>query len=1032
MYLADLHIHSAYSRATSKDCDAPHLELWARRKGLGLVGTGDFTHPAWRAELKKALVPAEEGLYALKTELTLPEASTCSDGPVRFVVSGEISSIYKRGGKTRKVHNLILLPSLEAADALATRLERIGNIHSDGRPILGLDSRDLLEITLDTCPDAMFIPAHIWTPHFSLFGAFSGFDTIEECFGDLTGEIHALETGLSSDPPMNWRISALDSFTLVSNSDAHSPGKLGREANLIDGPLTYPGLKRAICTGSGFVKTLEFFPEEGKYHLDGHRKCNLCLTSEETDRVQGICPVCGRKLTIGVQHRAWELADRPEGYLPKNAIPFESLVPLPEIIAASLGVSAESRKVKAMYAHMLLSLGPEFLILRSAAIADIARYAGPCIAEGVHRLRQGLVTRIPGFDGEYGKIQLFEAAEREALLGQGALFAIPAAAKEPVAQENSSVLAPQSNTSATDPANAMDIPQGDGLHEQPGATNPVSGPNPEQQAAIFTTEPAVAVIAGPGTGKTSTLVQRIVHLVKDCQVNPSTITAVTFTNQAAAEMRRRVAEALGDAAITEAMTIGTFHAICLSLTRDGRPLFGQDRAMELVKDILAQHGLKQPPLEALRRISAIKSGQQQPTQEDDSLLYQAYLARCEALEVRDLDDLLLDALALPDPPDSRFAHLLVDEFQDVNPIQRKLVQKWSQGGSSLFVIGDPDQSIYGFRGASAGCFDDLAQQFPALHTIKLTRNYRSTPEILQCACTLISHNPGDARQLIPACPSGPKVRLAIGDSALSQGIWIAKEIARITGGVDMLSATDAGRDHTSVRPFSDIAVLCRTHRQLEGIERCLVHDNIPCLISGREAYLDTEPVRQALSYFRAMLSQHQEGVSDPSQAMANDNPPQMDMEAPSLLFARYAEANGLQDQLERLIATAAFHQTMEAFLAMLALGEEADLRRANGKAYASGAVQLMTLHGAKGLEFPVVFLAGISEGELPLTRVSDETDVEEERRLFFVGLTRAKSQLILTCSEPLSPFLSEVGNTVTKERAFLRASEAQSRQLKLF
>ena len=300
MLIADLHIHSAYSRATSRACDAPNLDLWARRKGIGLVGTGDFTHPAWRQALREALEPAGDGLYALRRELRLPDGTAGPDGadaPVRFVVTGEISSIYKRDGRTRKVHNLILLPGLDEADALAARLERIGNIRSDGRPILGLDSRDLLEITLDTCPAAVFIPAHIWTPHFSLFGAFSGFDTIEACFGDLAGEIHALETGLSSDPPMNWRVSALDRFTLVSNSDAHSPARLGREANLLDVPPAYPALRAALETGDGFAGTIEFFPEEGKYHLDGHRACGVRLTPAETERLGGRCPVWQSRLS---------------------------------------------------------------------------------------------------------------------------------------------------------------------------------------------------------------------------------------------------------------------------------------------------------------------------------------------------------------------------------------------------------------------------------------------------------------------------------------------------------------------------------------------------------------------------------------------------------------------------------------------------------------------------------------------------------------------------------------------------------------
>ena len=291
MLIADLHIHSRYSRATSRDCTPEALELWARRKGIQVVGTGDSTHPAWREELREKLRPAEDGLYCLKREYTLPDAPDGAAHTPRFLVSGEISSIYKKDGKVRKVHNLILLPSLEDAEKLAHRLDEIGNLHSDGRPILGLDSRDLLEITMELCPQAIFIPAHIWTPHFSMFGAFSGFDTVEECFGDMTPYLHAVETGLSSDPPMNWRLSALDRFTLVSNSDAHSPQKLGREANLFDTALSYAEMARALedPSSGGFAGTIEFFPEEGKYHEDGHRKCNVCLSPEETRKLNGIC-----------------------------------------------------------------------------------------------------------------------------------------------------------------------------------------------------------------------------------------------------------------------------------------------------------------------------------------------------------------------------------------------------------------------------------------------------------------------------------------------------------------------------------------------------------------------------------------------------------------------------------------------------------------------------------------------------------------------------------------------------------------------
>ena len=408
-YIGDLHIHSRYSRATSKDCTPEHLDLWARRKGIHIVGTGDFTHPAWREELKEKLEPAEDGLYVLKDGYRIKEDPVPGGKIPRFVVTGEISSIYKKNGKTRKVHSLILLPGLEDAERISARLEQIGNIHSDGRPILGLDCRDLLEIVLELCPRAVYVPAHIWTPHFSMFGAFSGFDTVEECFEDLTSYIHAVETGLSSDPPMNWRVSALDRFQLISNSDAHSPAKLGREANLFDIPLSYEGLYRAIQTGEGLGGTIEFFPEEGKYHMDGHRKCGLRLTPSETVKYNGKCPVCGRKITIGVSHRIGELADRPEGYAKPGAKPFERLMPLPEVIGASMGRGAAGVRVQREYRRLLAELGPEFEILRNIPPEDIRRAAGDRMAEGIQRLRNGQVECVPGFDGEYGVIRLLNA-----------------------------------------------------------------------------------------------------------------------------------------------------------------------------------------------------------------------------------------------------------------------------------------------------------------------------------------------------------------------------------------------------------------------------------------------------------------------------------------------------------------------------------------------------------------------------------------------------------------------------------------------
>lgn len=414
MFYADLHIHSKYSRATSRDADLEHLALWAKRKGITVVGTGDFTHPAWFEEIRSKLVPAEPGLFRLRSEIEreierrLP--SSCQ-APTRFLLEVEISTIYKKGDRTRKIHHLLYAAHLDTAARIREKLATIGNIAADGRPILGLDSRHLLEITLESGPDAYLIPAHIWTPWFAVLGSKSGFDSVEECYGDLAPHIFAVETGLSSDPPMNWRVSHLDRFTLVSNSDAHSPPMMGREACSFDTDLDYFAIRRSLETGEGYRGTVEFFPEEGKYHLDGHRACGVRLEPDETRRVQGLCPECKKPLTVGVMHRVEELADRPEETRRERTDPFRCLVPLPEILSEIHGVGVKSRKVEQAASDLVARLGPELDILERLSLEDVARAGDTLLCEALTRLRAGKVRRDAGYDGEYGLIRLFEPDE---------------------------------------------------------------------------------------------------------------------------------------------------------------------------------------------------------------------------------------------------------------------------------------------------------------------------------------------------------------------------------------------------------------------------------------------------------------------------------------------------------------------------------------------------------------------------------------------------------------------------------------------
>ena len=400
--IADLHIHTEYSRATSPQMTLPTISTWARRKGISVVGTGDFTFPAHLKAIEEELEEREDGLFTLKSEATKDDAP-------RFMLTTEVSNIYKLGDKTRKVHSLIFAPSIKAAKKIKTELGRRGNILSDGRPIFGFTTKELLQIVLDADANAMLIPAHAWTPWFSIFGSKSGFDTIEECFGELSKNIYAIETGLSSDPQMNHRISMLDKITLISNSDAHSPSKLGREANVFETELSYLAITSAIKDGDkkNFLYTVEFFPEEGKYHHDGHRACGVLLKPNETRSHGGKCPVCARPVTVGVLNRIDELADRDCGVTVKNAIPSKALIPLEEIIAESMGRGVKTKGVATKYME-ITDKATEFDVLMALPKDALVEIMDERIAEGIMMVRSGDVKISPGFDGEFGKIKLFE------------------------------------------------------------------------------------------------------------------------------------------------------------------------------------------------------------------------------------------------------------------------------------------------------------------------------------------------------------------------------------------------------------------------------------------------------------------------------------------------------------------------------------------------------------------------------------------------------------------------------------------------
>ena len=1163
MFIADFHIHSKYSRATSRECVPEMLAFWARRKGISVVGTGDFTHPGWRRELKEKLIPSEEGLYVLREDLQKEDQVAGANFQPRFIVSGEISSIYKKNGRVRKVHNLILLPGLEEAEAIAHRLEAIGNLHSDGRPILGLDSRDLLEIVLDTCPEAVFIPAHIWTPHFSLFGAYSGFDDITECFEDFTGYIYAVETGLSSDPPMNWRLSALDGFTLVSNSDAHSPANLGREANIFATDLSYSCISRALQnrTANEFHGTIEFFPEEGKYHYDGHRTCKICWKPSETNAAEGKCPVCGGRITVGVLHRVEVLADREEGFVPPSAKHFESLIPLHEVIASSTGFSVSSKKVKEKYEDLLRNLGTEFFILREAALNDIELAAGPYIAEGIRRLRCGRVEIQPGFDGEYGKIKIMDKHEIERFSGQLCLgvkqdFKESPGEKDGAANKKRAEkrtpgrqLLPETYKKANMPPDRAEkapipettSPPGENSAHITAVSPPSSAPyglNEEQWAAASCSNPAIAVIAGPGTGKTKTLISRIAYLVEECGVSPSQITAVTFTNKAAGEMCLRLTKHFGDKHTAGVVNIGTFHSICLGILsgwkgRENITIIDEYHALAIIKELLKELKLKISPQDALREISLLKNNISQWTVNEKvelplpdlqkmapreacsvskgarnsfDRLYAAYCSQLERYGLMDYDDILLAVLrgfrcregeeTTQESMRDSFSHLLVDEFQDINAVQYRLIKEWSKKSESIFIIGDPDQSIYGFRGSDFRFFERFQDDFPGLRLIRLTQHYRSTPEIINCAQAVLS--PKKAGNLAYALETkregGARVRLITTGDEL-EAVFVAKEINRMVGGIDMLDTQTLSAPNKSKatakdsRGFSEIAVLYRTNRQAEILEQCLSKEGIQYVVVGRDDFLAEQPVRETIAFLRFLLNPgdlasllvylqgggiftagRQQKVLEsyaasdkslsslirimkaaglPPQkedklqefiAMLRKYEPMVKEKKPGEIIVSWINDNGLSGMrcMELLLDTSVMYEDTASFIHNLLLGQESDIVRSGNRKYTSDAVSLMTIHSAKGLEFPVVFICGVNDGTIPLKkgRSGFHIDIDEERRLFYVGITRAQDELILLTGRTPSPFINEISGIPevqleTESRSALK-QRAQYKQVSLF
>ncbi len=960
LFYTDLHIHSKYSRATSRSLNLEELAIWAKKKGLSLIGTGDFTHPAWFAEIKEKLVPSDDGTFMLK-----PEIEREIGANVKFILTVEISTIYKKWDKTRKVHHVVFVPDLQSAEIFRNKLDAIGNIKSDGRPILGLDSRNLLETVLESGENSFIIPAHIWTPWFSVLGSKSGFDSIEDCYGDLSEHIFAVETGLSSDPEMNWHVSKLDKFRLVSNSDAHSASKLAREATVFDIEPNYYSIMNALKTGKGYTGTVEFFPEEGKYHEDGHRKCNVCMTPAETKKHNGICPVCGKPMTIGVLYRVNELSDRQKIITPPaTAGKVFSLVPLQEMIAEIKRVGTSSKSVTYEYERLINTFGSELAILQDVPIDEISK-TSTLLGEAVSRLRQGKVIKHAGFDGEYGIIRLFEENELVKKNSVNLKLAIDLPKETSVKQQ---VFAPIQTSGQKEQADILE-PRKSGLDEY-------------QQNAVQNENNQLLIIAGPGSGKTTVLTRRIAYLINEQNINPENCLAITFTRRAAQEMRERLNKLLTSGA--EKLNIHTFHSLCFSILKENYETAGLD------KDF------------------TVMSEQEKALCKDEKLLENAL----------SFDDLITLTVKLLEENEDllknyreRFKYISVDEYQDIDESQYKLIRLLVPENGSIFVIGDPNQAIYGFRGGDAKFFNNFTDDYPNTQTINLKNNYRSTNSIVDASNQMINcFN-------IVSVFDRPHEKITINKAPTdkAEAEFIASTIENLIGGHSFFSIdsqrTEGGDTDYS---FSDFAILYRTSSQLPPIIEALKRTGMPFVKLSNDLLCELKPVMELLNRL-------------------NDE---------SSVYEQIENGNFEIDDyiIQYLLKIAENSKDKNEFIHQVSLLTEADAldKRADR-------ITLMTLHASKGLEFKCVFIAGLEDGILPLYRAEEDKEIEEERRLLYVGMTRAKERLFLSHAEkrfwlgtvknlPISPFLAKIQDDLLKLSKFNKEYKEKdnSEQLSLF
>ncbi len=1007
-YYADLHIHSHYSMATSKMLTPEYLDLAARQKGISVVGTGDFTHPGWLAEMKEKLDPLDNGLFRLKNGLR-PDVgrNINADFLPQFILTAEISNIYKKNGKVRKVHNVVLAPDFHTVERIQQSLQQGGfNITSDGRPILGLDSRDLLEMLLSVDERILLIPAHIWTPWFSALGARSGFDSIEECYEDLSQHITAVETGLSTDAPMNWMCSRLDKFTLLSNSDAHSPDKLGRNANIFMGEASYDSIVQALAQPDGrFGGTVDMYPQEGKYHYAGHRKCGICFDPVQTAQHQGICPVCGKKITMGVINRIVELSDRENIEERPNRKDFQYIIPLKEILSEIYQCGVQSKTITRQYNTLIQNIAAELPLLLETNPDEIESKGGKLLTEAIKRMRSGRVHIKEGFDGEYGSIKVFEADElayyQQDMLFSGERKAAPK--KRPLLNFDLSLYH----------AAMKDQKVREDLAAEPQKIYKRLY-NEMQQKAVDHMEGAALVLAGPGTGKTHVLTGRIVQMVKEKNIDPVRILAVTFTRRAAGEMRERLAARLSRE-ISNKMMVCTFHALGLMLLRENMP----EKDINIISDskkaglIASALGLSSKEANAFCEKIATAKSKSSPEMDDDIRIYDEILEKNGLIDLEDLirkpvllarqDEGFRNLMAL------KYDYVLIDEYQDINEQQYHFLKLFLNRHQNLFAIGDPHQAIYGFRGADLGLIRRFRDDYPNAEIFNLEVSYRCPDNFIRAADSVLSEEVSQTHHTLYGMQRDIKISISDYASDKAEAEGIARIIEDLSGGLRFFSM-DSGISKGNLdtdHALSGFGILCRTTRQFDCIAEALNNHSIPFKSSNDLPLFRKKNIAEALETLIGIYSKEEQTPEEyrniPFLSAQNQ------MHENLRLILQHQKSMGIktgkneENQIVRIIAR--YNNNPQLLSDDMQLGSKWEEIY-----HQSEHVHLMTMHASKGLEFRSVFLPGLEQQLMPYTFFRQDADIAEEERLLYVAMTRAKEKLFLSHAAKRHLFGREMQN----------------------